>query len=63
MMPPEAMLVSVVHAAAPGHAEAWNPYSRMQSVPLKDALVMTSGSAVLGSHADVSGLCNHVRPH
>ena len=62
MMPPEAVLVSVVHAAAHGHDEAWNPYGSMQSEPLTDALVMTSDSTVLGSHADVSGLCNYMRP-
>ena len=57
-MPPEAMLVSVVHAAAPAHDEAWGPCGHMQSVPLTDALVVTLGFAVL-SHAGRSGLCSH----
>ena len=48
-MPPVAMLVSVVHAAAPAHDEAWGPCGHMQSVPLTDALAMTSDFAVLGS--------------
>lgn len=60
-MPPVAVLVSVVHAAAPGHDEAWGPCGHMQSVPLTDALVVTLGFAVL-RHAGRSGLCSHLRP-
>lgn len=53
----EAML-SMVHAAAPGHDEAWDPWGHMQSVPLSDAFVVFSGFAVSEHHADLSGMCN-----
>lgn len=58
----ETMLVSTVHAAVHDHDEVQDPCGRMQSVLLPDALVMLSGFAALGSHVDVSGLCNHLRP-
>lgn len=48
MIPSEDMLVSVVHAASQTD-EAWGPCGHMQSVPLTDALAMTSDFAVLGS--------------
>lgn len=42
--------------------KAYEPCGHTQSVPLTGTLVMSLGFAVLGSHADVSGLCNHLRP-
>lgn len=45
----EAMLVSVVHAAAPGHGGAWSPHEHIWSVPPTDALVMSSDLAASGA--------------
>lgn len=53
------MLVLVVHAASPGHEETWDPFGRTY---LPDALMMSLGFSALWSHADVSGLFNHLRP-
>jgi hypothetical protein len=43
-MPPEVMLLSVAHAAAPGR----DPRGLMSSVPLTEALVMSSAFAAWG---------------
>lgn len=49
LMPPEAMLVSVVHSAALGYDKAQDPRGCTWSV------------LALGGHVDVSGLCSHLR--
>lgn len=54
----EAMLLSMVHAAAPDHDGAWDPCGHMQSVLLSDAFVMSSGFSVSEHRADLSGMCN-----
>lgn len=58
----ETVLVSTVHATVHNHDKAQDPCGHTQSVLLPVALVVSSDFAALGSHADVSGLCNHMRP-
>lgn len=61
MIPSDNMLMSVVHAASQTD-KTWKPCGLLQSVPLMDALVMSLGFSVLGSHFDGSGLYNYLRP-
>lgn len=56
------VLVSVVHAAVPDHDETRDPCGHAQSVLLPESLVISSGFAASGRHADVSDVCNHPRP-
>lgn len=49
MTPPEAMLVSVVRAAAPGYDETQDPRGGLWSVPLTGAVLMSLGHAALGA--------------
>lgn len=64
-MLPEAMLVTVVHAASPGHDKAWEAMDINQlPVPLTDALELYWGLADWGGgHIDVSGNCCDLRTH
>lgn len=48
-MPLEAMLVLVVHAAAPGHSEIRDSCRHVQSVPPPDALVTSLDFAATGA--------------
>lgn len=57
-MPLEATLLSAVHAAAPGCDEACRPCGHIQSVPLTDALVRSSGLAASGGHVEASSMCS-----
>lgn len=59
VMPLKTVLVPVVHAAAPGQDKAW----RSMSVLWPDILVMSLGFAASGRRADVSGMCDHLRPY
>lgn len=56
VMPLEAMLVSVAHAAALSHDKACGPCEHVQCMLLIDALVISSGFAAFRGHLDVSDM-------
>lgn len=63
MIPSDNMLVLVVHAASQALMKPGIPVDlRMHSVPLTDDQMMSLGFSLLGSHFNVSGLCNYLRP-
>lgn len=62
VMSPEAMVESVVRAAAPSRDETRNPWGCQQCVPLPEDLVVSSDFAASGGQVDVRALCSHLKP-